>query len=134
MPNTRRPRLVLADDDASVRSVLAAQLEQGFECVGAGATADQAVALVRVHRPDIAILDVDMPNGGATYATREIRAASPETAIVILSADETRNGVIALLELGATSYLRKGVDPEDLASHLNAAIHAHRHAIARQGV
>jgi DNA-binding NarL/FixJ family response regulator len=75
-----------------------------------------------------------MPNGGAIHATREIRAAPPETAIVIPSADETRSGVIALLELGAISYLRKGVDPKDLIQHLNAAIHAHRHATERQAV
>jgi two-component system nitrate/nitrite response regulator NarL len=128
---TNRPRVVIADDDPLVRSMLPAQLEQEFECVGAGVNADEAVALVTLHRPDVVILDVDMPNGGAMYATREIRTASPETAIAILSGDETRSGVIALLEVGAISYLRKGVEPEDLNHHLKAAISAHRHATER---
>jgi DNA-binding NarL/FixJ family response regulator len=127
---TKRPRLIVADDDAFVRSMLPAQLELSFDCVGTAADAAEAIELVALERPDIAILDVDMPQGGAIHATREIAARWPETVIVVLSGDEARGGVIDLLEAGASSYLRKGVDPHDLASHLRAALHLPVHGAA----
>jgi DNA-binding NarL/FixJ family response regulator len=120
------PRLVLADDDAVVRSMLGAQLEYVFEVVGAAVDAEEAIALVEAHRPDIAILDVNMPGGGARRATREIRARSPETAIVILSADESDDHVIELMTVGAITYLRKGIDGANLVRTLLGAIEAHR--------
>jgi DNA-binding NarL/FixJ family response regulator len=126
---TQRPRLVVADDDPFVRSMLPAQLEAAFDCVGAAADADAAIAMVVLERPDVAILDVDMPGGGAKRATREIRIQAPETAVVVLSGDEERSGVIDLLEAGAIAYLRKGVDPRDLSDLLKTSISAHRHAI-----
>lgn len=118
----QRPRLIVADDDPFVRSMLPAQLESAFDCVGTAADAAAAVELVAVERPDIVILDVNMPRGGAIRATREIAARCPGTVIVILSGDEARDGVIDLLEAGASSYLRKGVDPRELAQHLRAAL------------
>lgn len=127
-----RPRLVVADDDTFVCSMLASQLDAWFECVGAAADADEAIALVVEHRPDVAILDVNMPGGGAMHATREIRALSPETAIVILSGDEVHGEVVELLSAGAIAYLRKGIDPHSLGHKLIASINAHRRAAQRQ--
>jgi DNA-binding NarL/FixJ family response regulator len=127
-----RPRFVIADDDETVCSMLAAQLDSAFECVGAAADAPGAVALVLAERPDIAILDVDMPGGGAMHATIEICAAAPETAIVILSGDETRGGVIDLLEAGAITYLRKGIEAQELAECLTVALAAHRREAHRK--
>jgi DNA-binding NarL/FixJ family response regulator len=121
----QRPRLVLADDDSVVRSMLTVQLQNAFEVVGAAVDAEQAIAFVEAHRPDVAILDVSMPGGGAGRATREIRARSPETAIVILSADELEKHVIELMIAGATTYLRKGIDAGDLIRTLSKAIEAH---------
>jgi DNA-binding NarL/FixJ family response regulator len=125
---TDRPRLVIADDDALVRSMVAAQLEEEFECVGAAADAAGAVELVLAHSPDVVILDVNMPGGGAMRATQEIHERAPDTAIVILSIDETWSDLIALLNAGAMTYLRKGVDEHTLANDLKASITAHRRA------
>jgi len=112
--------------------MLAAQLDYGFECVGAASNADEAIALVTTHRPDVALLDVNMPCGGAIHATRGIRIISPETAIVILSSDELDSEVIELLSAGAIIYLRKGIEPLRLAHQLIGAIAAHRHSAVRQ--
>jgi DNA-binding NarL/FixJ family response regulator len=60
---TNRPRLVVADDEALVRSMLCAQLEHEFECVGAAADAEEAIALVEAHRPDVAIRNTDPTTG-----------------------------------------------------------------------
>jgi DNA-binding NarL/FixJ family response regulator len=124
-PPAVRPRVVVADDDEIVRTVLTAQLAEDFECVGAAADATQAIALVTALNPDVVILDVNMPGGGAIQATREIRARAPRTAIVILSIDETWSDLIDLLNAGAMTYLRKGIDEATITHDLHAAIRAH---------
>jgi CheY-like chemotaxis protein len=121
-----RPRLVLADDDPIILTMLDAQLRSAFDCVGAAVDAEEAVAFAETYTPEVAILDVDMPGGGGLRATREIRARSPNTAIVILSVGETREGIIELMRLGAVTFLRKGIDAVGLIEALNAAIEAHR--------
>ncbi|HZV26095.1 MAG TPA: response regulator, partial [Acidothermaceae bacterium] len=118
-------RLVVADDDAVVRSMLVAQLHDSFDCVGEARDAEEAIAVVAAVKPDVVVLDVNMPCGGAVRATRQIGEDSPTTAIVILSVDETWADVIDLLNAGAMTYLRKGLDPHTLEQHLTAAIQAH---------
>jgi DNA-binding NarL/FixJ family response regulator len=127
-----RPRLVLADDDEMILAWLAAQLESEFECVGTAADAPGAVALALAERPDIVIVDVEMPGGGAMHATSEISAGAPETAIVILSGNESGGGVIDLLEAGATTYLRKGIEAQELVDCLSVALSAHQHEAQRK--
>jgi CheY-like chemotaxis protein len=122
-----RQRIVIADDDPFVRSVLAIQLSDGFECVGSASDASEAVALVEAEHPDVVILDMNMPGGGALEATVAIRERAPETAIVILSVNETVSDMIDLLNAGAMTYLRKGIDDHSLSHDLTASITAHRH-------
>jgi DNA-binding NarL/FixJ family response regulator len=126
-----RPKLVVADDDAFMCMMLSSQLAHDFDCVATASDSDGAVEAVRTHRPDVAILDVVMPGGGAVATTRAIRECSPDTAIVILSGDELDSEVVALLNAGASGYLRKGIEPADLARSLSVAIAAHASASAR---
>jgi DNA-binding NarL/FixJ family response regulator len=121
-----RPRVVFADDDPVVLTMLTSQLGDAFECVGSAPDADEAIALVESERPDLAILDVNMPGGGAIRATREIHTLSPETAIVILSSDETRGDVVELMNSGAITYLTKGIRRDSLITKLTIAMQAHR--------
>jgi DNA-binding NarL/FixJ family response regulator len=119
------PRLVIADDDPVVRAMVIEQLRKDFDCVGEASDAAEAVAVVAAQHPDVAILDVDMPAGGAGRATRQICEQFPGTAVVILSIDETWAELIDLLNAGAMTYLRKGVDEPTLARDLKSAIEAH---------
>ncbi len=125
-PAKSLPTLMLADDDAVVLMLLVEELRGTFDCVGVASDAEAAVTLVARHKPDVAVLDVNMPAGGAAAATPRIRRLSPDTAIVILSIDETHEQVVELVELGATTYLRKGVDSATLIAKLLASIRAHR--------
>jgi DNA-binding NarL/FixJ family response regulator len=136
IPDTRRAdddptasyggrRLVIADDDAVVRSALSLQLNSSFAVVGDARDADEAIERVDALRPDVVIVDVEMPAGGGLRATREIHSRAPEVAIVALSSDESDSTVREMLQAGAMTYVRKGIDGHQLNSILCSAIEAH---------
>jgi DNA-binding NarL/FixJ family response regulator len=121
-------RLLIADDDRFMRVALSAGLAEEFEIVGAAADADEAIVLAVEHRPDAAILDVDMPGGGGLRALREIRDRSPHTAVVVLSADESDVVVRDMISAGAMTYVRKGASRAELALAVRRSIAALRQA------
>ena len=119
-----RPTLLIADDDSVVRSVLNAQLAGDFRIVAIATDATEAVALAGEQRPDAALIDVEMPDGGAREAVPQIAARSPDTCIVILSGDESRHVVVELLSAGAMAYIRKGVPGAQIVETLTDALKA----------
>jgi DNA-binding NarL/FixJ family response regulator len=118
-------RLMIADDDPVVQSLLDMSLSRVFDIVGLAADGEQAVALAKHCQPDAALVDVEMPGGGGLRAVSGIHEVAPETAIVVLSVDESDGLVRALLQAGAVAYLRKGVAPQVLAETLTDSIEAH---------
>jgi len=120
-----RPRLIIADDDPVIRSMLGMSLNGGFEVVGVAADTEEAIELARINQPDAAIVDVDMPKGGGIGAVRGIVEVAPGTAIVVLSGDESDRLVRELMQAGAVAYRRKGVTPRVLAESLTESIRAH---------
>ena len=119
-----RPSLLIADDDAVVHSALQAQLDAEFRVVAIATNATEAVERAADHQPDAALLDVEMPEGGAREAVPQIATRSPDTCIVILSGDESRHVVIELLNAGAMAYLRKGVPAAQISKTLTDALKA----------
>ena len=117
-------RLLIADDDPVARTMLSISLARRFELAGVVEDAEQAVAAATHARPDVAIVDVQMPGGGGLAAVRGIVQASPHTAVVMLSSDESDESVRALLTEGAACYVRKGVDADELTAILMRAIRA----------
>jgi DNA-binding NarL/FixJ family response regulator len=118
----RRPRLLIADDDLVITSLLSASLDQDFEVVGIAADSEEAIALAGASQPDVALIDVEMPKGGAPRAVPGIVEVAPEAAIVVLSGDESDKLVRELIRAGAVAYSRKGIDPEDLVTLLHNSI------------
>jgi DNA-binding NarL/FixJ family response regulator len=118
-------RLIIADDDPVVASMLSMSLGNEFDVVGVAGDGEETVALAASTKPDAAIIDVDMPKGGGMHAVRGIREASPQTAMVILSGDESDHVVRELMAAGAVAYRRKGVDARVLAASLKEAVEAH---------
>jgi DNA-binding NarL/FixJ family response regulator len=107
-----RTRVVLADDDVLLREGLAGLLERsGFEVVGQGGTPSELIALVREHRPELAIVDIRMPPSHTSEgldAARVIRTELPQTAILVLSAHVQVEQAMDLLGSGERSgYLLK---------------------------
>ena len=105
-------RVVLADDEVLLREGLAGLLERsGFDVVGQCGTASELIALVREHRPELAVVDIRMPpshTNEGLEAARVIREEAPETAIVVLSAHVQVEEAADLLAGGERSgYLLK---------------------------
>ncbi|MEA2388310.1 MAG: hypothetical protein QOG41_1083 [Thermoleophilaceae bacterium] len=119
-----RASLLIADDDAFMRSALSSQLEGDFQIVAAAGSVMEAIELVEEHRPDAALIDVEMPGGGARAAVPQIVARSPGTCIVILSGDESPQLVLELLDAGALAYIRKGVSGAQISQTLTDALRA----------
>jgi DNA-binding NarL/FixJ family response regulator len=131
-----RPTLLIADNDLSARVTLGEELSHRFEIVAYAEDADQAIALARVHRPDIALIDTHMPAGGGIRATREIAQSCPGTAICALSSDELEQEVLDILLAGAEAYTDKGCEREELERILFGCMRARavvpRFAVATQ--
>lgn len=119
-------RLLIADDDQLVRSVLSSQLGGEMDVVAVASDAEEAIAAAREHKPDVALIDVQMPGGGGIHAAREISRDCPETAIVALSADESHDVVLDMLNAGAMSYIRKGAPSHEIVDALMQSIEANQ--------
>lgn len=120
----KRIRVLIADDEAGLREALSDLIrdDASMELVGAAEDADQALDLAREFRPDVAVLDVKMPRGGGPRAAREIRAASPNTRMVALSAYGDRVAVVEMLKAGAVGYLLKGTSADDIRQAIHRAV------------
>jgi DNA-binding NarL/FixJ family response regulator len=116
-------RVVIADDHAVVRAGLA-QLLQTFadvELVGAAANGEEAVTLSAERSPDVVLMDLEMPVLDGIEATRRIRAAHPDVAVVVLTSFSDRERILSALDAGAAGYLLKDAEPAALARAIEAA-------------
>jgi DNA-binding NarL/FixJ family response regulator len=116
-------RVLIADDHAVVRAGLS-QLLATFpevELVAVAADGEEAVALAAEHRPDVVLMDLEMPVLDGIEATRRIRAAQPEVAVVVLTSFSDRDRILRALDAGAAGYLLKDAEPSELARAIDAA-------------
>jgi response regulator NasT len=115
-------RIVIAEDEAIIRLDLREILEEeGYEVVGETGRGDEAVALVREHRPDLAILDIKMPGVDGLTAAREI-AGERMAAVLILTAFSQHDLVEQAREAGALAYLVKPFQRSDLLPAIEMAL------------
>jgi DNA-binding NarL/FixJ family response regulator len=115
-------RLIIADDHQIVREGLVALIEDepDLQVVGQAATGRQAVRLARQHRPELALLDIAMPDMSGLEATRRIVTILPETKILVLTMHEEEAFFFEALHAGASGYLLKGVPSDELLNALRA--------------
>ena len=109
-------RLLIADDDPVARLTIGALVkrEPGFDLVGEAGDAVEAVELALRRRPDVVLLDVDMPGGGGPRAAVQIRDALPEARIVAISADDSQENQYDMMRAGAVGFLAKGASDEEV--------------------
>jgi DNA-binding NarL/FixJ family response regulator len=116
-------RVLLVDDHAVVRSGLRQffDLLDDIEVVGEAADGSQAVAAARTLKPDVVLMDMLMPVMDGVTATREIKAELPETEVIAVTSFIEEEKVTAALEAGASGYLLKDAEADEVADAVRAA-------------
>lgn len=108
-------RVMLVDDHALVRSaVRQAITAPDVELVGEAATAEEALALAPVLRPDVLLLDIDLPGMTGVQLVQELAPRLPQTKIVMLTVSSSERDLIDAMARGAAGYLTKDLSPEAL--------------------
>jgi response regulator NasT len=116
-------RVVIAEDEAIIRLDLKEILQdEGYEVVGETGRGDEAVELVRRHKPNLAILDVKMPGADGLAAARAIRDLGEKVAVLILTAFSQRNLIDEAREAGVAAYLVKPFQRSELVPAIDQAM------------
>ena len=118
MSTNERIRVMIVDDHSIVRVGLKQVLEQSgeFEVVGEAADGEEAVRVAADVSPDVVVMDVIMPKKDGVEACREIMESAPETRVLMLTASTEEDAVVEAVAAGATGYLQKETDREQLLS------------------
>ncbi len=119
---TETLRILIADDHPLVRTGLSTILAgvPGFEVVGQAATGQEAIDLTATLRPDVIVMDLQMPDVSGVIATREILAAYPETRILVVTLFADEDSVLLALRAGARGYVLKDADEQELIEAVRA--------------
>ena len=138
-PGERKRRILIADDVAANIDIVQARLNaHGYETLTA-TNGEEALAMVREHKPDLVLLDVMMPKMDGLEVCRHVRAdqSIPFVPIIMLTAKADTSDVVAGLEAGADEYLTKPFDKDALIARVKSMLrikdlHDERHAQALQ--
>jgi len=113
-------RLVLADDHAILRAGLSAllSLEPDMDVVAEVSTGEEAVERARTLKPDVVVMDLDMPGIGGLEATRQVAALEQETRVLVLTSHAEAEYLLPVLEAGGSGFVQKTHAEQDLISAL----------------
>jgi DNA-binding NarL/FixJ family response regulator len=117
---TKRLRILVADDHELVRRGIRGLLraQRGWRVIAEARNGQEAVEKTNKLKPDVAIVDISMPDLDGLQATRQIREVAPRTSVVVLTMHESDQMVRRVLDAGALGYVLKS----DLAAHLVKAV------------
>jgi DNA-binding NarL/FixJ family response regulator len=119
-------RVVLVDDHDLLRRGIKTMLQsEGIEVVGEGSDGTDALRLVEESLPDIVIVDVIMPNKDGIEATREIKEAYPHIGVIVLSGHDEKRFVFDALKAGASGYLLKTAELEEVVTTVREVARGH---------
>jgi DNA-binding NarL/FixJ family response regulator len=109
-------RILLADDHQMVRAGIRELLEGAgdLQVIAEAGDGEEAQSLIQKHKPDVAVLDIQMPKASGIEVTRWVRAHLPEVGVLILTAYDDDPYVMAVLQAGANGYVLKTANTEEL--------------------
>lgn len=109
-------RILLADDHDLVRAGIRSLVQgvEGMEVVAEAGDGREALRLVRIHQPDVVLMDIAMPGLNGLDATARIVKVSPQPVVIILSMHATREYVLEALQAGASGYVLKNAAVDEL--------------------
>ena len=123
MTADQRIRIVIVEDNAVFREALELLLGLRSDLVVVASVADgeEAVPICRLHNPNVALMDYRLPGLDGIEATRELKRACPEVAVVALTASANREEMEALKEAGAVACLTKDQELEEIVEAIQRA-------------
>jgi DNA-binding NarL/FixJ family response regulator len=114
-------RVLIVDDHPLTRDALSALLaQQGFDVVGEAEDGRRAIAEAEVLQPDLVLLDLAMPGMDGISALPRIRDSAPGCEVVVLTASDGEESLLAAIRAGASGYLLKTEPPEQIAAFLRS--------------
>jgi DNA-binding NarL/FixJ family response regulator len=122
-------RVLIADDQRAVREGLAmlVGLTDDIQVIGTAANGLEAVHLATELQPDVVLMDLRMPEMEGAEATRAIRAAQPETHVLVLTTYADDDSLFPALQAGAHGYLTKDASAEEIERAIRAVANGHTH-------
>ena len=116
--------IVVVDDHPLLREALCRNLAQrsDFEVIGEAGDGEEAVKVALELKPDLVIMDVGLPKLSGVEATKRIKAACPEIALLVLTIHDDEEYILSLLEAGAAGYLLKTSHSEDIDRAISAVL------------
>jgi two-component system, NarL family, response regulator DevR len=124
MTESAKPiRIFLLDDHEVVRQAIAELLDEveDFEVAGEAGTVHEALPRILAARPDVAVLDLRLPDGSGIDVCRDVRSALPQTYCLILTSYDDQDAVLAAVLAGASGYVRKEVRAAGLVDAIRQA-------------
>jgi DNA-binding NarL/FixJ family response regulator len=122
-----RVRVLIADDRPIFRAGVQGMLRDfpEIDIVGEAMTGRQAVERSRRLKPDVILMDLNMPEMGGIAATRAIKEESPDSVVLALTISEAEEDIVEMVAAGASGYVLKDVDPASLARSIQDAHAGH---------
>lgn len=119
----KKLKIMLVDDQSLFREALRTllALQNDFEIVAEAENGERAVALAKIHRPDVILMDLRMPVMGGVEATRRVLAAAPASRVVVLTTFEEDEEIFEAMRAGALGYLLKACSADKLCESVRAA-------------
>ena len=124
----QRKTLLIVDDDADLRGAVAEQLQAEDFIALEAATAAEGVRLAQEGRPDLILLDVDLPDMDGREACRQMRAAGVSAPVIMLTAAATDEDTVQGLDAGANDYVTKPYKFAVLLARIRAQLRSHEHS------
>lgn len=123
MTAAARPiRVLIADDHPVVRRGMTALLASldGVEVVAEAATGEEALREAQLNRPDVVVMDIQMPSMDGIEATRRLTALLPDVAVLVVTMFESDETVVSAMRAGARGYLLKGAQQEEILTTIRS--------------
>jgi len=117
-------KILLVDDHAMIRAGVKAILESHpeFQVIGEAGSGPEAVRICAKERPNLVLMDIEMPGLNGIEATAEIRRHSPDTSVVILSMYDDEHSVMSAIQAGAHGFVLKSSSGDDVLEALHRAV------------
>ncbi len=121
---TNMIRILIADDHALLRQGLKMVLERepDFRVIGEAADGDEAIRMAKALRPDVLLLDINMPKINGIEVAKRLSQAKAPGKIIALTIHEDENYVVELIQAGAAGYVLKGIEPSVLVRGIRAVV------------